>query len=83
MRAVPAIPRLSASSGADIRQIGSTAKQGADRQTRIAAGEAAEVRRRAVNFEGAVGAAIPVSKTLREGLGGPTSTESYGTSNGT
>jgi homoserine dehydrogenase len=45
--------------------------------------KAAETHGAALNFEAAVGAAIPVIKTLREGLAGTTISRVYGILNGT
>ena len=49
----------------------------------IALAELAEKRHVALNFEAAVGGAIPIVKTLREGLAGNSITRIYGILNGT
>ena len=49
----------------------------------IALAELAENRRVALNFEAAVGGAIPIVKTLREGLAGNSIARIYGILNGT
>ena len=65
------------------RQIGGHRQQGAARAARVALAALAEKHRVALNFEAAVGGAIPIVKTLREGLAGNSFARIYGILNGT
>ena len=71
-------------SRARVGQIGGDRQQGAARQARRQAGGAGREKHDvALNFEAAVGAAIPIVKTLREGLAGNQIDRIYGILNGT
>jgi homoserine dehydrogenase len=68
---------------ARLRQVGGDGEQGAAGQARFQACPARREDERLANYEAAVGAAIPIIKTLRESLAGNAINRIYGILNGT